>query len=389
MGIIKHIVFLTKKYPNSVDGNALSFVQQLVWTMADLGVKATVICPAPVTTNIKYNTLPFHTEEKTENGNIVEVYYPKCIGLGDSHLLFGKSPIRITTYYFQKAVEKVIHIIGIPDAFYGHFIAPPGIVAAKLGKKYDKPSFFAYGEAYPVAINWYGKERVEQIFRSLSGVIAVSTKNKEEIIETGVVNDEQVAVFPNGYREERFYPRDKRGSREKFGFPQDKTIISFVGSFDDRKGILRLDEAVDKTNDCYVAYAGKGKLLPKSSKCLWAKTVENSELPYFLSASDFFVLPTLSEGCCNAIIEAMACGLPIISSDRGFNDDILDDSCSIRIDPESIEEIKDAIELLKKSNIRNKLSQGSLRKAESLTLNKRAVRIYEYICDKAESSKSI
>src|SRR5699024_7768166 len=142
--------------------------------------------------------------------------------------------------------------------------------------------------------------------------------------------EDKIKVIPNGFRPERFYPRSKIESREKFGLPKDKFIVAFVGSFDHRKGSRRLDEAVDQLDSVYSIYAGKGEMPPQSTKCLYQNTVNNEDLPYFYSAADAFVLPTLNEGCCNAIIEAMACGLPIVSSNRPFNDDILDESCSIR-----------------------------------------------------------
>ena len=108
--------------------------------------------------------------------------------------------------------------------------------------------------------------------------------------------------------------------------------------------------------------------------------VNNKELPLYLNAADVFVLPTLNEGCCNAIIEAMACGLPIISSDKSFNWDILDENNSIMIDPMDIQHIADSIILLKNDkNIRTKLSEGALNTSSSLTIDKRAERILNYI----------
>lgn len=79
----------------------------------------------------------------------------------------------------------------------------------------------------------------------------------------------------------------------------------------------------------------------------------------------------------------MACGLPVISSNLPFNDDILDESCSIRIDPNSIEELANAIELLRNdTELKDKLSEGALSKAKGFTIDQRAAAILRFIDEK-------
>lgn len=91
-------------------------------------------------------------------------------------------------------------------------------------------------------------------------------------------------------------------------------------------------------------------------------------------------MPTLNEGCSNAIVEAVAAGLPIISSNMPFNDDILDDSNSIVVNPMDIDEIANAIKKLRDNyDLRKKLLEGSFKKAVDLRIDKRAEVVIKFI----------
>lgn len=385
---MNHICFAVNKYPNRYEPYMLIFLQQLAWTMADMGKKVTVICPLPINLNPNYRKIPFQTVETTEKGAKINVYRPRTLGFGQSHYIFGKSPVGITTHFMETSAEKVIKSLDDkPDVIYGHFLAPSGIVAARLGCKFDIPAFFAYGEAHDT-IGQFGAEKAKKELESISGVIAVSSYLKNQLIDAGIVDKNKIEVFPNGINSERFYQRDKIKSRQEFGLPEDAVIAGFVGAFNERKGILRVCRAIDQVEGVQLICAGKGELEPQSEKCIFKKSLTPDQIPVFNSASDFFVLPTLNEGCSNAIVEAMSCGLPIISSNRAFNDDILDEECSIRIDPENIDEIREAIkQLVEDSKRRNKMSVAALKKASELTLEARANRIICFIENRIEEYK--
>ena len=93
-----------------------------------------------------------------------------------------------------------------------------------------------------------------------------------------------------------------------------------------------------------------------------------------------FVLPTQKEGCCNAIVEALAMGLPVISSDGAFNDDILDEKNSMRINPDDVEAIAGAIKKIKEdSALRKQMSEYSLSRHANYSIEGRAQRIVEFI----------
>lgn len=94
-------------------------------------------------------------------------------------------------------------------------------------------------------------------------------------------------------------------------------------------------------------------------------------------------MPTENEGCSNAVIEAMACGLPIVSTDAPFNYDILNDTNSILVDCHDIDEIAQAIKTLKEnSELRSKLSKGASLMASGLSISERAGKILNFINSK-------
>src|SRR5699024_3343356 len=125
---------------------------------------------------------------------------------------------------------------------------------------------------------------------------------------------------------------------------------------------------------------GKGPIQLVDEKIVFQGVLEHDEVPEYLSAADMIVLPTLAEGSCDAIIEAKGCGLPVISSDGEFNDDILYSKVSIREKPLKIDEIREENNILHKNKERKeKMGSEAYIHSKNFNINTRANNILNWI----------
>lgn len=379
----KTIVILANKYPNLVEPNVNVFTQQIAWSFSDHGANCIVICPVAINYNKQNIHIPFYREETAESGRVVKIFHPRYIGLGQDGRFVRKQRVAITTKLYIQAVKKTINKIRPQNpVFFAEFLCPAGVAAAVLGKKWDIPAYMQCGEATYQGDVKYGDKKLKKLLKGLTGVVALSGQNRDFLTDADVVSKEKIIVLPSGYRKDRIYPRDKNEARRRLNLPMDKFIVGFCGSYDERKGVLRLEKAIDMIEDPDVCLAacGRGKLEPTSKKCVLKGPIAHSELAWFYSAVDVFAFPTYHEGSCTAIVEAIACGCPIISSDRSFNYEICDKTNSILIDPNDIEEMKSNILKLKNDDqLRNKLSQGSIEMAKHLSLDDKAAKVLAFM----------
>ena len=372
-----NICIVTYKYPNTCNPSDFVFVKKLVDEFAKQGHKCVVLCPFNC---LHYKHFGLGDWEYEANGNIVTVVRPSYISASNFHI----GNFHLTSYFRNKVVSKAFKSMlkrGFrPDVVYCHFWSM-GLEAYPFAKKMNIPLFVASGESTISEGNKNGA--VEDFKDYVRGVICVSTKNKQESIDKGLTIADKCIVAPNAVNDSLFRKMNRDECRKELGIPRDVFIIIFVGSFTNRKGCNRLQEAINSIpeKDVHSIFlGGNEEMVPDCDNIIYSGKVKNEKLPLFLNSADVFVLPTLHEGCCNAIVEAVACGLPIISSNRPFNWDVLDDSNSIMINPESVEEIRDAIvELRDNPEKRESLSKGSINKAKELVIANRARRIIEFM----------
>ena len=163
--------------------------------------------------------------------------------------------------------------------------------------------------------------------RHIDRLVTVSQSLAAEWAAYGVPR-EKIEWIPNGVDTERFRPRvEKRELRRKFGLPEHDFVVGSVGRFDPIKNYDVLIQAFALFAPAFpgsrLAFLADGPLesdLRETAKRLgvmdrisWLG--RRSDPQDFLPALDVFVLPSLSEGMSNVVLEAMASGMPVICAD--------------------------------------------------------------------------
>lgn len=364
-----------------------TFVEQLVNNLIMLDVDVTVIAPQSITHALihRKSLRPRKSEVISSCGKKYDVYRPFTLSIGN-YSGFGSDIFMWTQKVAVKHIVKHIN----PDVLYCHFWENACLVSDYARQK-QYPLFVACGEgdnALEDLIERISVEAKEKLASAVNGVICVSTENKRKCIKFGLCREKNVVVLPNCVETDLFkfgYSLDKR---KELNINDGDFVIAFCGAFIERKGSNRLSDAIDKLNDPSIKsiFIGKpfdGKdMTPKCEGIVHMGALSHEKLPEYLNCADIFVLPTQKEGCCNAIVEALACGLPVISSDGAFNDDILDIHNSIRVNPNDVDAIADAIKRLKDNkDLRGHMRDYSIDNHETYSLSNRAERILSFIND--------
>jgi len=170
-------------------------------------------------------------------------------------------------------------------------------------------------------------------------VLSVSEAHRKKVTNIIGFPHEQIKAIVNGVDTERFFPNPeiKEEIRKKLGLKKGSFCIGTVGSLRPVKNQSLLVHAckpiLPRFDQIEVLIVGEGPL--KSQLIQEVKTLGLSEkihfaggrpnIPEILNALDIFVLPSRSEGMPNAVLEAMACGVPAIATSVGGTAEIIED----------------------------------------------------------------
>ena len=222
-----------------------------------------------------------------------------------------------------------------------HFAYPDGEAATRLGRWLNLPTTITLrGTEVPHSKNPALRPRLIRALQAATRVFSVSQSLRQLAIELGV-SEVNTEVVGNGVDITRFHPIARDAARRRYKMSPRAQILISVGGLVERKGMHRviacLPELIQRHPDLHYLIVGGGSAegdmraeldaqvaaLGLAERVHFLGSLAPDELKWPLSAADVFVLATRNEGWANVFLEAMACGLPVISTDVGGNAEVV------------------------------------------------------------------
>jgi len=276
----------------------------------------------------------------------------------------------LKSYFFAKKLLKkndynLVHAwFGIPCGFIAMLLGEPYIVALRGS---DVPFYNSRFKN----LDKYFFQYLSRLIWEKAKIVVANSQGLKELAQKTAPN-QKIQLIYNGVDTNEFKPpKTKKKSKD--------LRILCVARLIKRKGIDYLLKALGRLKDknFILTIIGDGnekenlvnltKKLKINSKVRFLGPIPHSEIIKYYQQNDLFVLPSLNEGMSNTILEAMACGLPIIATDVGGSEELVKENGFI-IKPKSRKELVKAIQrYIDDRSLLEKQGQESRKRAEKMS----------------------
>ncbi len=278
-------------------------------------------------------------------------------------------------------ITPMVIILSNPDAIHAHGLVA-GFVGVFWGKVFKKRVVISTHSIYSFPPKGFYRRFVNFIFQNADYCLGLSRQAVLEIQSLGIDKD-KVRTFTYWIDLEKF--KDIPNAKDKLGW-NGKFVVLFVGRLVYEKGVKELLDSVgmwDKNIELKIIGSGPlegevKKATREHANIEYIKGIDSSELPIYYNGSDVLIVPSVSEeGFGRVILESLACGTPVIGSNRGAISEAMDETVGkiIEINPNNI---KKTIEYYYRSrNELNILARNCRNFAERRYSEKNAEKIIE------------
>lgn len=342
--------------------------------------------------NETYYRSLLHSIARVDSENEYCVYYtgeaaPNTLELENGR--FQMRRLRPASSYLRIPFVFPLELVIRPmDVFHAQFIVPPFVRCRTVTTIPDiayehHPEFFP-----PYQVVW-SKKLIRWSARRADRIITVSNYSKDDISRTYDIDPEKISVTYEAAGRE-FYPRDRHQAMEYVArhYRINQPFILYVGRLQERKNLIRLLQAYSRSRSQgiqqpLVLVGGKDWMaqpivdaisrLEIRDDVVLTGYVPSQDIPWFYSAADVFVYPSIFEGFGLPVLEAMSCGIPVITSMGSSLEEVAGDAAII-VDPLNSGSISSALErILGDSTLRQKLGQAGIRRSKKFDSDQTAM----------------
>lgn len=369
-----HILLVSSMYPKP-GRQSTNFIHRSVIELAKSDINIKVVCPTPRL--VRY-TSGILTKIRDQNITL------ELDGIQVSYIPYLNFPLKIlpkldvaSQYFFLK---KWLLSDGRSEKFdivHANRLFPTGSAALKVARFLDVP-FLCSARGSEVHTYPHRNKRIKTLTQKVilqSNQISAVSKNLAYEVELLATPNKPVVVVYNGVDTDVFYPRKNQDEiRKRLGVPKHGLGIGSVCRLMSEKGVLELLSAfhviAQQREDVWLCFVGDGPLFAKiQEKIIEFGLVGRVYMPGFclhhevatwLNAIDIFVLASYDEGLPNVVLEAMACGKPVIATDTGGTSELVFvDSTGLLVPPRSSEALTGALKrLLEEPEFRSNLAKN-------------------------------
>lgn len=242
----------------------------------------------------------------------------------------------------ERCVRR-IHRSFRATAIDAHFLYPDGWAATRIAKRLGLPATITIrGSKDEWLIGTSREAGMREAMARASKLFAVSQSLARNVAHALGIAPAKVEVIGNGVDAERFAPVDRAEARRRLGLSPDIPVLIGVGNLIPSKGFQRVIPLLPRLRErhpglVYLIVGGaaaqggglRASLEAQARECGVAEAVRfcgrqpQDELRWFYGAADVFVLATEFEGWANVFLEAMACGLPVVTTRVGGNAEVV------------------------------------------------------------------
>lgn len=300
------------------------------------------------------------------------VHYVKEAGVDPVCLFYSREsfytlPPRTRTCFIRPHVDIYIQLAKLiktekPDVICG-FLDSLDIIPASLASEHPHRLVISVPAVVSASISiiksgWGERPRhwVRELYPRADAIIAVSEGVKQDLVENFHIRPSKIQVVYNGINRKRVQELSKEKVHDRLWAQKNIPVIVSVGSLTPVKNhshLLKAFKLVRKRLDCRLALIGEGKLESKLRDEAGKLGVLNDVIflglqknPFkFMARSSLFVLPSLSEGLPLVLLEAMTCGVPVISTDcpTGPGEVIVNNKNGLLVPPRDVKALADAM----------------------------------------------